>query len=186
MKAQSNLQWLKQALLSVCLVLLTAQVQAQETLDSKVVDQWLATTKAVIPMRDVFERISEESEIAQKYSQDEFKAMDRDEQDKLLDQLLKDEGVYDEVYEVLDANDWDNAGSYVRVSERMAQGIQVHMQNMMLKNLPAEQAQMVKEMMGGDVEADPNDVEVISKNWGKISRFIGENIDTSQLPSMGQ
>ncbi|BFM20833.1 hypothetical protein [Gilvimarinus japonicus] len=171
--------------LLLCCVVFTAQGWAAEPLNSATLDKWLATTTEFIPMQDVFERISQESEITKKYTQDEFKAMDVEEQNKLMDQLLKDEGVYDDVYKVLNQKDWDSAGSYIRISTRIAQAIQVHMQNMMLKNLPAEQAQMVKEMMGGDVTADPKDVELVSKNWSKISRFIGENIDTSKLPPMG-
>jgi len=182
---QLSASW-SRAFLVLCCVWFTAQAQAAESLNSATLDKWLATTTEFVPMQDVFEKISQESEITKKYTQEEFKAMDIDEQDKLMDQLLKDEGVYEEVYNVLNEKDWDSAGSYIRISTRIAQGIQVHMQNMMLKNLPAEQAQMVKEMMGGDVTANPKDVELVSKNWSKISQFIGENIDPSKLPPMGQ
>ncbi|WP_049721574.1 hypothetical protein [Gilvimarinus polysaccharolyticus] len=172
--------------LLLCCMLFALPSQAADELNSATLDKWLTTTKEFIPMQDVFDRISEESEIAKKYTQDEFKAMDVAEQDKLMDQLLKDEAVYDEVYSVLNAQDWSSAGQYIRVSTRIATGVQVYMQDMMLKNLPAEQAQMVKEMMGGEVQADPQDVEFVSNNWTKISTFLGDNIDTSAISSMGK
>jgi|GEM_PF-3325152 len=170
---------LTRALLALCCVVFMAQAQAAETLDGAMLDKWLATTNEFLPMQDVFKNISEESEIAQKYTEEEFKAMDAAKQDKLMDQLLKDEGVYDDIYAVLNKQDWPSAGSYMRISSRVATAIQVHMQNMMLKSLPAEQAQMVKEMMGGDVEADPKDVAIVSQNWSRISKFVGENFDSA-------
>lgn len=165
-------------------LLFAVTASAAKPLDSADVDQWLATTSELVPMRAMFERIANESALTQKYTQKAFKAMEAAQQDKIVDQLLKDEAVYDQVYQVLHKHSWPNAGDYVRVSSRMAVAVQAHMQNVMLQNLPAAQARIVQEMMGGSVNAPSQDVALVRRNWDKISTFVGQHITPAQLLSI--
>ncbi|MCP8898681.1 hypothetical protein [Gilvimarinus xylanilyticus] len=159
--------------------------QAEETIDSDTIDSWLETTQAFIPMQDVFQAIGENSALAQKYSEEEFMAMSLEKQDDVLDEVLKEQGVYDKIYKVLEDNDWDSAGEYVRVSSRVGQAIAYQMREMLMAKMPEEQQQMMREM-AGEVDAKPEDVEVVSDNWDKISAFMAKNMEEGNLPPAAQ
>jgi hypothetical protein len=164
----------------------TATATAANELDSALLDRWLVTANELAPMREVFERIANESELAQQYTYHAFSAMSRAQQDQLLDQLLKSEAIHQQVYQVLHKQDWPSAGQFVRVGSRLAVAVQALMQDTMLQKLPAVQAQIVQEMMGGRVEAPAQDVALVRNNWSKISELLKQHMTVSELLAIMQ
>lgn len=159
----------------VLFLLATAPVaSAQTTLTEGILDRWLTTTEDFLPMQEVLDSLGEDSEVSKQYTSEEFAALSVDKQNEIMDDILKEQGVYDEVYEVLNANGWDRAGDYMRIGERLGKAIALNVQNQMLASLPPEQAEMVKEMSGGDIDADPEDVAFVSEHWEKIEAFMGQ------------
>lgn len=172
MKAMMNIALLGKTLLVVGLITIAGVVQAERALSSKDVDSWLATTEKLMPMQSVFEKMGENSTFAG-YTEEQFKALPESKQDDVMDDLLKEHGAYDDVYAVLNQYDWSSAGDYMRVSSRIGQAIAAHMRAQMMQSLPAEQRKMMEEMTG-PVTANPDDVALVSKNWDKVSSFMGQ------------
>ncbi|MDO3382216.1 hypothetical protein [Gilvimarinus algae] len=169
------------SLATLVMLVLTSAALADVTLNEKALDNWLATTKDFMPMQEVFESISKDSAIASQYTEEEFKALSLEKQDELLDDMLKEQNAYDKVYKVLNQHDWGSAGDYMRVSSRLGMAIGAHMRDLMMQSLPPEQQQMMREM-AGEVDAEPEDVALVSQHWEKISSFMAENMDTSDMP----
>lgn len=173
MNSISTLRRLTCVLTTLCL-LLAANLASAQTLTTDLLDKWLTTTEDFMPMQEVLDSLGEDSEVSKQYTSEEFAALDFAKQDAIMDDILKEQGVYDEVYDVLKNNNWDSAGEYMRIGERLGKAIALKVQNQMLASLPPEQAEMMKEMSGGDIEAAPEDVAFVSDNWEKIEKFMGQ------------
>ncbi|WP_020209729.1 hypothetical protein [Gilvimarinus chinensis] len=171
-------RFVSQCLALVAFMVMSTWVQAD---DSKELDRWLETTQEFIPMKDVFEAIGENSTIANQYSEEEFLALSVDKQDEVLDDMLKEQGVYDKMYNVLKAKDWESAGEYVRASARYGKAIAYQMREMLTASMPEEQKKMMQEM-SGEIEANPEDVKLVKDNWDKVTAFMSKNIQQGNLP----
>ncbi|UTF60479.1 hypothetical protein [Gilvimarinus sp. DA14] len=169
---------MNQVMVLLAALLVSVSVQADDAED---LDRWLETTQEFMPMKDVFEAIGENSTIANQYSEEEFLALSVDKQDEVLDDMLKEQGVYDKMYKVLNEKDWDSAGEYVRTSARYGKAIAYQMREMLTASMPEEQRQMMQEM-SGEIEANPADVKLVKDNWGKITTFMSKHIEQGNLP----
>ncbi|MDO3385755.1 hypothetical protein QWI17_07895 [Gilvimarinus sp. SDUM040013] len=167
-----SLLWVK-GMTIVVLALLSSIVMAERELNAGDVDAWLATTEQLMPMQDVFEKMGQGSTIADEYTEEEFKALSIEKQDEVMDDMLKEQGAYDQIYAVLNEYEWPSAGEYMRVSSRIGMAIAARMRDQMMKSLPAEQRQMMEEM-SGPVNANPADVALVESNWDKVSQFMGK------------
>lgn len=166
-------RWSMQLVCLLTALLISSVSFAERALESADVDAWLSTTEKLMPMQEVFEKMGQGSTIADKYTEEEFKALDQATQDEVMDDMLKEQGAYDDIYGVLNQYDWSSAGEYMRVSSRLGMAIAAHMREEMMKSLPAEQRQMMAEM-AGPVDANPEDVALVAKNWDKLSTFMGQ------------
>lgn len=171
------------ALALVLLTVVATMANAQATLTEGMLDRWLTTTEDFLPMQDVLDSLGQDSEVSKQYTSEEFAGLSVEKQNDIMDDILKEQGVYDEVYQVLKDNNWDRAGDYMRIGERLGKAIALNVQNQMLASLPPEQADMVKEMSGGDIDADPADVAFVSEHWEKIEAFMGQHMQQPALNS---
>ncbi len=169
------------ALVFALLAVAAPMANAQTTLTEGVLDRWLATTEDFLPMQDVLDSLGQDSEVSKQYTSEEFAALSIDKQNDIMDEILREQGVYNEVYQVLKDNNWERAGDYMRIGERLGKAIALNVQNQMLASLPPEQAEMVKEMSGGDIDADPADVAFVSEHWEKIEAFMGQHMQQPTL-----
>lgn len=152
----------------------TPLASAQTVLTEELLDRWFATTEDFLPMQDVLDSLGQDSEVSKRYTSEEFAALSLGKQNDVMDEILQEQGVYNEVYQVLGANDWERAGEYMRIGERLGKAIAVTVQNQMLASLPTEQAQIVKEMTGSDIEAAPEDIAFVTEHWDKIETFMAQ------------
>ncbi|HEY7886568.1 MAG TPA: hypothetical protein VIC08_16585 [Cellvibrionaceae bacterium] len=173
MKTLSTVRQGLSVLFCACFLMMAAMVNA-EALTKSQLDSWLATTEDLIPLQSVLDSMGEDSTVAKQYTEEEFEALAIDKQNEVMDEMLKEQGVYDDIYAVLKPNGWSHAGDYMRIGNRLGKAISVHMQNQMLANLPPEQAQMVKEMTGNDIDAAPEDIAFVTEHWETIEGFMGK------------
>lgn len=175
----NNFTTMKQIFMFGIFVFSVAQIQAAEpVLTSKLLDKWLVTTQAFYKIESINKAFNQNKTFEKTYSSAEFKAMSLAKQNETIDKMLRDEKLYKDVYPLIKEHKWDNAGNYIRTSERMGKAMASHIQKMMAAYMSPEQAKMVMEASGGkaDLKSTPEDVAFVRKNWDKISAFMTRNL----------
>lgn len=174
-KARYSVKLLSAILLSV----LAAFSFADRELTSADVQAWLDTTEQLMPMQEAFAKMGESKTIADKYTEEEFRALAPEKQDEVMDEMLRQEGIYDQIYPVLNQFKWKSAGEYMRVSSRLGLAIAAHMRAQLLASVPEDQRQQM-ESIAKPVNANPADVKVIDQNWAEVSQFMSKYLQAPQ------
>ncbi|MBU2887010.1 hypothetical protein KO507_14665 [Gilvimarinus agarilyticus] len=164
---------------ALLLSLLSVVASAAEKLTNADVEAWLGATEQLMPMQDAFTKMAKNETIANQYTEEEFKALAPAKQDEVMDEMLKQEGVYDQIYPVLKQFDWESAGEYMRVSSRIGLAIGAYMREQLLASVPEDQRERM-EQVAKPVDANPEDVAVVKENWEQVSQFMNKHMRPPQ------